>query len=248
MRVLGLRLLRGLNAILELLGLRPIRWRAGCDFPQVIALLKRQGFSPTTIFDIGVAYGTPELYQEFPDATYHLVEPVPGALRYMQRWARRLTATIHPVALGDTAGEAQMEMRADISKCTVYHEIAATQLLPPITVPVERFDARFIRPDLKPPVLVKIDVQGAELQVLRGMGGLLDVIDVFIVETSTIVTVAGGAAHLFDVVDHLRVHGYTLYDICGVGRRPLDGALAQLDLVFVKEASPLIADKRWAHG
>jgi len=246
--MLTMRLLRGLNAVLELLGTRPVRWRAGCDFFQVIALLQRQGFKPTTIFDIGVAYGTPALYQGFPGATYHLVEPVPAAVPYMQRWQRRLNATIHPVALADKHGELEMEMRADISKSTFYHEVAPARLRPPITVPVERFDARFTATDLQPPVLVKIDVQGAELLVLRGMGDLLDAVDVFIVETSTILTQAGGAAHWCDVLDHFRLHNYTLYDICGIGRRPLDGALAQLDLVFVRETSPLIADKRWARG
>jgi len=35
-------------------------------------------------------------------------------------------------------------------------------------------------------------------------------------------------------------------DIIGLKRRPLDGATAQFDLLFVPESSPLRADRRWA--
>jgi hypothetical protein len=35
-------------------------------------------------------------------------------------------------------------------------------------------------------------------------------------------------------------------DIIGLKRRPLDGATAQVDLLFVPETAPLRADRRWA--
>ena len=40
-----------------------------------LELLKTQGFQPKTVFDIGVAGGTPDLYAAFPNAFYYLVDP-----------------------------------------------------------------------------------------------------------------------------------------------------------------------------
>src|SRR5262245_6732413 len=37
--------------------------------------LKRMGFRPRTVIDVGVAWGTPDLYAEFPEAEILLIEP-----------------------------------------------------------------------------------------------------------------------------------------------------------------------------
>ncbi len=43
----------------------------------------------------------------------------------------------------------------------------------------------------------------------------------------------------------LKEYGFVLYDVLSLLRRPLDQALAQLDVAFVPEASPLRRDHRW---
>ena len=73
-------------------------WTAGLD------TLKARGFSPRTVFDIGVATGTDELYDAFPDATYYLVDPTRESRLHMERIASRLNARICNFALGDTEG------------------------------------------------------------------------------------------------------------------------------------------------
>jgi hypothetical protein len=40
-------------------------------------------------------------------------------------------------------------------------------------------------------------------------------------------------------------HGFVVADILGMVRRPLDGATAQLDLLFLPRNSPIRADRRW---
>ena len=49
-----------------------------------------------------------------------------------------------------------------------------------------------------------------------------------------------------DVFHELDSHEFILYDIISLNRRPLDGAIAQIDAVFVPRHSPLRSDKRWA--
>src|SRR5262249_48379208 len=89
-----------------------LRLPRGGEMPsweRTFALLRRHGLAPTTVFDIGVAYGTYELYRAFPRAHYHLVDPTPESLLHMRQLARRLDCDIHPVALGDREGEATLE-------------------------------------------------------------------------------------------------------------------------------------------
>jgi hypothetical protein len=81
--------------------------------------------------------------------------------------------------------------------------------------------------------------------VLEGMTGKLAELDALVVETSTIATVKGGA-EISAVVRFLSEHGFVVADIIGLKRRPLDGATAQVDLLFVPEGSPVRADRRWS--
>ena len=208
-------------------------------------VLRRHGFRPQTVFDIGVGFGTWALYRAFPDAFFHLVDPTRESLAYMQRLSRRLRCEIHAVALGDREGEATLEIRSDIQGSTLLEEVGPRQVLRFDTVPLRRFDRLF--GEIAGPALCKIDVQGAELMVLAGMAARMAAIDVFIIETSTIATVHGGA-ELADVVRFMHEHGFVVADILGLKRRPLDGATAQLDLLFVREQSPLRADRRWAQA
>ncbi len=208
-----------------------------------LGALKGQGFAPVTVFDVGVGFGTFGLYQLFPNAFYHLIEPTPESQPHLQRIARSLACQIHPLALGDRDGEAKFEIRADIQGSTLLEEVGERDVLRFETVPMQRFDTLF--PRVEGPALAKIDVQGAEMMVLRGMTGRLAELEAVIVETSTIATVKGGA-EVADVVSFMREHGFVVADVLGLKRRPLDDATAQLDLLFVPEQSRLRADRRWA--
>jgi hypothetical protein len=53
---------------------------------------------------------------------------------------------------------------------------------------------------------------------------------------------------MHDIVHFMHDHGFVVADIVGMTRRPLDGATAQLDVLFVPNDSPLRRDRRWAVG
>ena len=40
--------------------------------------------------------------------------------------------------------------------------------------------------------------------------------------------------------------GFQVYNICTFFRRPYDGALWCVGVIFVRSSSPLVASKRWA--
>jgi FkbM family methyltransferase len=215
------------------------------SWQQSFRVLEQYGFQPSTIFDVGVAYGTYELYRAFPDAHYHLIDPTRESLHHMQMLQRQLRCDIHPVALGHCDGEVEIEIRPDIQGATMLEDHGEREVLRHDRVPMRRFDS--LIGEIARPSLCKIDVQGAELMVLEGMTGRLDSLDAVIVETSTIASLKDGP-EVHDIVHFMHDHGFVVADIVGMTRRPLDGATAQLDVLFVPNDSPLRRDRRWAVG
>ena len=69
-----------------------------------------------SVFDVGVAAGTPELYSAFPDADLFLFDPTRQAAQHMQKIATERSAVMFNVALGEKMGQLdcsfQMLMRA----------------------------------------------------------------------------------------------------------------------------------------
>jgi FkbM family methyltransferase len=223
----------------------PALWQRGPSWKSSLGVLKRYGLSPVTIFDIGVAQGTYQLYRAFPHASYHLIEPAHRALAHMQRLAkRRLLARVHPVALGDKDGEATFEERPDLQGSTFLDGFDGSDPQSKrYTVQVRRFDSLFKSP-FERPALVKIDVQGFERAVLQGMNGCMGWIDAIIVEVSTIATLKG-APEAFEIMTLMQSSGFVLADVVGMLRRPIDDATAQLDLMFVPLDSPIRRERRW---
>lgn len=213
------------------------------SFERFVSRLRDINVIPQTVVDIGVAYGTPWLYDAFPKAQYHLVEPTRESLPYMKEWQTKINADIHSVALGENEGEIEIKVRPEISGSSIYDEIGQAEIQSSYIVPIVRFDQLF--PILPGVTLVKIDVQGAELSVLKGMESSLKNIDYIICETSLIATLSGNAPEFSDIVFFLKQKGFSLYDFVGMTRRPLDRALAQVDAVFVPDESPLRSDRRW---
>jgi len=92
--------------------------------------------------------------------------------------------------------------------------------------------------------LIKLDVQGYELEVLKGASQALADAEVVLLEVA-LIGVNLGAPLLHEVVEFMRHSGFLSYDICELHRRPLDGALAQIDIIFVRSTSQLRQSSVW---
>lgn len=82
------------------------------------------------------------------------------------------------------------------------------------------------------PQMVKVDVQGYELEVMKGLGELISSIDFVLLEVA-IIQYNEGAPSFTDVLQWMDVHGLVPYDIVGETRLP-NGSLAQIDVLFAQ--------------
>jgi len=85
-------------------------------------------------------------------------------------------------------------------------------------------------------IYLKLDVQGYELEVLRGVAAVLPHVVAVEAEVS-LVPLYSGAPLYREVVDHLSGLGFALVSIEGITEEPESGQMLQLDAIFGRAAS-----------
>jgi FkbM family methyltransferase len=94
------------------------------------------------------------------------------------------------------------------------------------------------------PYFLKLDVQGFELEILRGAARVLEDTEAALLEVS-LLEYNQGAPLLAEVVAFMQSRGLVVYDISGFFRRESDDTLYMVDLLFVRETSALRSKKRF---
>jgi hypothetical protein len=103
-------------------------------------------------------------------------------------------------------------------------------------VPKARLDDLVSNHALEPPYILKVDVEGAELDVLQGAPEVLANSLAVALEV-TLIDVFEGGASFAEVVAFMAEREFVIYDVVGGFCRMSDAALYQLDLVFVPKDS-----------
>ena len=92
---------------------------------------------------------------------------------------------------------------------------------------------------------IKLDVQGYEIEILKGGAKILDSAKFILCEVS-LIDINQGCPLLADVIAFLKEKGFIAYDICSFIRRPLDKALWQTDILFIRQDLAFVQNKHWA--
>ncbi len=111
-------------------------------------------------------------------------------------------------------------------------------------VPIFTLDKLVASDQLPIPEILKIDVQGYELEVLKGAEHLLGKTEIIILEASLFEFMPNQPIFQ-ELVKYMDQKEYFVYDFAGFLNRPSDMALGQLDVCFVKKDSFLRASKGW---
>ena len=203
------------------------------------ALSRLGGVEPQTVIDVGAAYGdwSANASRHFPSARFLLVEPLTEFSELLERRARELSdAVLVGAVAGDTTGSATLHVHADLVGTSLHDEPGLSS--EERVVEMTTVDQVVVDHDARGPFVMKLDVQGAELEVLRGAISTLAQTQLVQLESS-LFPFYEGSSDVVGVLTHMRSAGFVLYDIVDLSYRPLDGALAQVDLFFVPESSPL---------
>lgn len=206
--------------------------------------IRDAGFAPAVVFDIGAQVGTRELYEEFPDAHHILIEPVAEnekALQDICKGLRRAECLI--AAATAVPGDIHLRVTGNAMYSRVVDTQDADQTHPYL---VENFpEVRQIRgvtidglcreKNLSGPFLLKIDVDGSEIEVLKGCAETLKQTEYLIIEA----TLMNGQL-ITEIILYMRDAGFDLYDIVDLEYRPQANDLWQVDLAFIKKNSRLL--------
>ncbi|NGO52237.1 FkbM family methyltransferase [Allomesorhizobium camelthorni] len=206
------------------------------DFQTLFRRVKALGFQPEICIDVGAAGGTGVIYEAFRDALHVAFEPLPD---FREQLAKRLSGFKHKIyncAVMDRDGEMEiLRTEQNVLGSSLMHRRSGTDDSRLLTVPVRTLDGVMGDPQPEGQILLKTDCQGADLLVIKGGTETLKRCELVIMETS-LFRFWGPHQHDFaDTVTFMKDHGFVVYDIVDGIFRPLDAALGQIDLVFVKE-------------
>jgi FkbM family methyltransferase len=186
----------------------------------VFRKLKEAGFSPKTIFDVGASDGGWSFYvsEVFPEATFHLFEPLIDHKQfYRDNTARILTQrpqfSLHKFALGEMDGEDRMFSDESGYSASLLPMSPDEYFPETIKVSLKRLDSFVMSQQVEPPALLKMDVQGAELAILKGAGELLDKIEVIQAECWLVRSYGATTPLLHEVKSYLDERGFALFEV-----------------------------------
>jgi FkbM family methyltransferase len=198
------------------------------DKNQSLQLLIERGIPISTIIDVGVCHGTPELVSYFPDLKHILFEPVLEFNEHIKYFYSQLDYDLFPFAVSDVDGEAILKTRAVIPDMEISHSgLVESEIL-------ENKDFRKIQKvtldsfipslSLEEPFLLKIDIDGQEMKVINGALNILKKCSIVIVECQR--------SELSQRISAVQASGFTLFDLC----EPCyyDKVFWQCDAIFIR--------------
>jgi len=213
---------------------------------QVLDRVFSLGFEPSTIIDVGVAYGTNGLYGKIQKAFHLLVEPLQEYESVCKDLTSKYGGEYLIAAAGAELGELELNVHPDLSGSSLLKESEGPQIDgKPRMVPVITLDSVCSDKGCSGPYLLKLDTQGTELEVLKGAEFILKETELVLVEVS-LFEFYKGSPLLAEIVRFMDQRDFVVYDIFGGAYRPLDGALGQIDFVFAKRDGFLRESNHWA--
>lgn len=220
--------------------------------------------TPIVVADVGAAQGFDPRWELFQPALRQIgFEPEPAEWRRLQNEIAALglddCRRVLPLALADAPGRRSLHITRDPDASSLYRpnrrffdrmpDPSGTDVVGSIDVEVTTLDTVPL-PYGNDLDVLKLDVQGAELDVLQGAEARLDGQLLAVIAEASFVELYEGQGMFADLDRHLRGHGFQLFDICyrRWSRKRLGAAYAGMrvgqmtygDVLYLKD--PLATD------
>ena len=198
--------------------------------------LHDKGYRPAAIIDVGAYEGnwTRLARGVFSDAPVLLVEPQQAKAPLLERVAAELPSVRFEAAL----------LASESGRVVTFYEMETGSSMLPENSNVARQETQLttttldrIAADLPQPIFLKIDAQGAELEILKGGQATAERCDVIQLEVA-LESYNAGAPDFHETLTYMKNLGFVPYDFSGF-TRPNGIDLVQVDIIFVRENSPM---------
>lgn len=213
--------------------------------------LKVRGLNCRTILDVGAnkTNWCRKAKKVYPVANLCLIEPQVEMKERLENFCAEFPGSVY-FLVGAGARKERLIL-------TIDEQFASSSLLPKSEealiesgeqreIEITTIDNLIATSQMQLPELVKLDIQGFELEALKGGERLFAYTEVFILEVSLFpFTNTPDTPVLFEVIQFMLDRDYVVYDFPGFLRRPLDGALGQCDICFVKKNGFLRKSNDW---
>lgn len=204
--------------------------------------LAKQGFRPSGIIDIGAYQGewTRMIAQIFPQAPILMIEAQSEKKAFLDAVCAKFPRAEYELCLLGASDGSEAVFNVMETGSSIYNErsnVPRTQR----RMAMRTLDSVLSEhPRLTAPLLIKLDVQGAELDILRGGGSVLQAAEFVQLEVA-LMSYNEGAPTANAVFNFMTAHDFLIFDICGFVR-PNPSYLSQIDVLFVRKDLKLRAD------
>ena len=211
---------------------------------RILALLKPRLAPAPVIFDVGASTGswTYTASRIFPEGRFYLFEPMHSIsdvyteqFNAMHTTNPDIQLTMHAFAVGASIGTSSFHiMEEAVGSTTLDLPSDASSYSQKHEVPMETLD-HIVETQVAPqPDFIKMDIQGGELQALRGSTKILPGVTALHLETWLVREYWGKTPLLSELIAYLSSFGFRLFDFGDEFRRN-DGELYSIDVTFVRD-------------
>jgi FkbM family methyltransferase len=199
------------------------------------------GHTCRRIFDVGGYHGevTATYAEQFPDAEVYTFEPFPPSHEQLvQRFRNNPRIRVVQAAVSSSSGESKFHVNLHSSTNSLLETgdgwgTGNAKTTSVISVPTLTLDEFCMSHTLEPPEILKFDIQGNELEALRGATRILESNGPLLIYLEVLFErLYKNCALFFEVAAFLQQKGYTLYNLFELQHSP-EGQLIFGDALFV---------------
>lgn len=185
-----------------------------------------------TIIDIGVGdEGSPFLYERFQDAFYISIDPVAESEEAVKKHLGSDQNVFIGKALGSEKGTIELEVSSKASRTSLLERTDyddKSEITEKREVEIDTLDNVVSSYDIKSPSLLKIDVEGGELEVLKSGMETLKQVDYVVLEMPLTINFEGSYS-FSDAVLFMKENDFEVFQILKAHNRNSDVLFCKSD-------------------